>query len=66
MKVFVAAWEALKSDGDEHTHLNFQRAYRLTPVPCEADDYIARVRVGAAVIRASCCRTQSDSAEIAR
>src|SRR5271157_5014464 len=47
MKAFVAAREALQSDCDEQIHLNSQRAYRLTPVQREADDYIAQVRVGA-------------------
>ncbi len=48
MNTFVAAKEALGSDVDEQTHLNFQRAYRLTPIKSEADDYIAQARIGAA------------------
>jgi len=51
MKAFVAAREALQSDCDEQIHLNSQRAYRLTPVQREADDYIAQVRVGAGEIK---------------
>ena len=49
MKTSVAAREAAESDGDEKTDLNFQRAYRLTPVHSEADDYIAQARISAAV-----------------
>ena len=49
MKTFIAAREVPKSDVDEPMHLNFQRAYRLTPVQREPDDYIAQACVGAAV-----------------
>ena len=49
MKTCLAAREAPESNVDEHMHLNFPRAYRLTPVQREADDYIAQVRAGAAV-----------------
>jgi len=49
MKTFIAAREAPENDVDEPTHLNFQRAYRLTPIRKQADDPIAQVRIGATV-----------------
>ena len=47
MKSFDAAKEAAENDVGETDHLNFQRAYRLTPIKSEADDYIAQARIGA-------------------